>query len=104
MILPRGTVLCHGDLLIAEDGFTVAVAAAVEPLTVAASDDPLLLVRASYHLGNRHAAVQIGPGELRYLRDPVLDRLLTELGLVLRHEKAPFQPEPGAWHHAAHDH
>jgi urease accessory protein len=46
--------------------------------------------------------LQILDGELRYLGDHVLDRMLEVLGLQVVHEHLPFEPEAGAYH--AHDH
>jgi len=109
LILPRGTVLRHGDLLRTMTGLVVEVQAALESVSTARTDDPLLLARAAYHLGNRHVPLQVGPGWLRYLHDHVLDRLVRELGLAVISEQALFEPEAGAQgdsnaHHPHHDH
>src|ERR1700754_4835213 len=69
LLLERGTVLRGGDLLLASDGRVVEVVAAVEDVSVVTAADPWLLARAAYHLGNRHVAVQVANGSLRYLRD-----------------------------------
>jgi urease accessory protein len=55
-------VLCDGDALVCGNNAIVLVRAASESLTEASSDDPLLLLRAAYHLGNRHVSLQILPG------------------------------------------
>jgi urease accessory protein len=108
--LARGTVLRGGDLLQAADGRIVAVVAAPESLSVVNSTDPLLLARVAYHLGNRHVAVQIVPGGLRYLHDHVLDDMVGGLGLQVGVQTLPFEPEGGAYgrhdqgHHSAHAH
>ena len=81
LFLPRGTVLRHGDRLRAADGRVVEVRAAPETVSTGRTDDPLRLARAAYHLGNRHVALQLGPGWLRYLHDHVLDGMVQELGL-----------------------
>ena len=107
LFLPRGTVLRHGDRLRATDGLVVEVRAAPEAVSTARADDPLLLARAAYHLGNRHVALQLGPGWLRYPHDYVLDGMARELGLAVTCEQAPFEPETGAYgggHHHGHDH
>lgn len=109
LFLPRGTVLRHGDLLRTTSGLVVEVQAALESVSTAQTDDPLLLARAAYHLGNRHVPLQVGPGWLRYLHDHVLDRMVQELGLAVISEQAPFEPEAGAQgevnvHHHHHDH
>jgi urease accessory protein len=98
LFLPRGTVLHEGDLLRAEDGRVVRVVAAPEPVSVVRTDDALLFARACYHLGNRHVALQIASGELRYPCDHVLDDLVRGLGLSVDHALAPFEPEHGAYH------
>ena len=97
VFLARGTVLRDGDRLRTVDGLIVEVRAAPETV------DPLQLARAAYHLGNRHVALQLGPGWLRYLHDHVLDGLAQTLGLNVVSEQAPFEPEAGAYgggHHS----
>ena len=97
LFLPRGTVLRHGDRLRATGGLVVEVRAAPEAVSTARTDDPLLLARAAYHLGNRHVALQLGSGWLRYLHDHVLDGMVRELGLTVIGEQASFEPEAGAF-------
>lgn len=97
LVLPRGTVLRGGDVLAGADGDLVRVCAAAEPVSTAASADPTTLLRGAYHLGNRHVAVQVGPGWLRYLHDHVLDDMLRGLGLEVGLAKLPFEPEAGAY-------
>jgi urease accessory protein len=97
LFLERGTSLKDGDLLLGENGFSVLVKAADEELSCVVSDDPHLLARACYHLGNRHVSIQIEPGWVRYLHDHVLDEMLRGLGLEVTRLKAPFEPEPGAY-------
>jgi urease accessory protein len=97
VLLPRGEVLRHGDVLGGDDGLVVRIAAAPESLSCAESPDPLLLARACYHLGNRHVALQIGPGRLCWLHDHVLDGMVRGLGLAVTAITAPFEPEPGAY-------
>jgi urease accessory protein len=84
------------------------VIAAPEELSVAVARDAHELARAAYHLGNRHVAVELAPGRVAYLHDHVLDDMLRSLGLVVVSERAPFEPESGAYGHAharqAHDH
>ena len=107
LLLPRGTVLGAGDRLRADDGGIIAVNAAPESLSAARTPDPLLLVRAAYHLGNRHVALQVDPGELRYQHDHVLDDLVAALGLAVKVVTAPFHPEGGAYgrgHSHEHEH
>jgi urease accessory protein len=55
------------------------------------------LLRAAYHLGNRHVPLEVGEGYLRYLRDHVLDAMVRDLGLTVSADEAPFEPEAGAY-------
>src|SRR5215831_2520191 len=104
LLLPRGTVLLDGQLLRADgDAGLVLVRAAAETLSVARASDPHLIARAAYHLGNRHVAVEIGPGWVAYEHDHVLDGMVRSLGLDVGTRVAPFEPETGGYKHdAAH--
>ncbi len=97
ILLPRGEVLRHGDMLGSENGLAVRILAAAEPLSCAESGNPLLLARACYHLGNRHVALQIEPGRLCWLRDHVLSDMVRGLGLDVTKIEGPFEPEAGAY-------
>lgn len=111
LFLPRGTVLRGGDGLLDERGAALTVRAASEALyeviAAAPSADPGFdLLRAAYHLGNRHVPVQLAPDWLRLEQDTVLRDLLQRLGLVVREIVAPFEPEAGAYgggHRHDHD-
>ncbi len=97
LALPRGTVLRDGDALASAEGGTIRIRAAAETTSTASHTDPATLLRAAYHLGNRHVPVQIGPGWLRYLHDHVLDALCQGLGLAVAVAERPFEPEDGAY-------
>lgn len=97
LILERGSILRDGDLLLGGDGRVVRVVAAPEIVSIVHAEDARALMRASYHLGNRHVALQIGDGWVRYLHDHVLDDMVRGLGLKVRVEEAPFEPEAGAY-------
>ena len=108
LFLPRGTVLRGDDQLLAADGTVVEVRAADETVSTVRAPVQRLL-RAAYHLGNRHVPLQIGEGWLRYGHDHVLDDMVRGLGLEVSCEQAPFEPEGGAYggghsHGHSHDH
>ncbi|MEG4942181.1 urease accessory protein UreE [Microcoleus sp. F4-D5] len=99
--LPRGTVLRDRDLLQSEDGSClVLVSAKPEPVLTARASSPLLLMRAAYHLGNRHVALEIADNYLRLSPDSVLQGMLEKMGLEVTEEIVPFQPEMGAYGHS----
>jgi urease accessory protein len=97
--LPRGTVLRGGDQLRAADGTLLDIVAAREPVSTVWSRDLRRLAQVAYHLGNRHVALEIGTGWVRYLADHVLDAMVEQLGLAVIHHDEPFEPEAGAYGH-----
>lgn len=104
LVLPRGTVLRGGDLVVASDGRVVEVVAPPEPLLHVTADSPEALARAAYHLGNRHVPVQVGEGWLRLAKDHVLEVMLEGLGAHVSALEAAFEPEAGAYGaHHRHD-
>lgn len=103
LFIERGSVLRGGDKLVANDGTVIEVIAAAEALMEARSSDALELARVAYHLGNRHVAVQILGGSLRFARDHVLGEMVRGLGLPVSEIEAAFEPESGAYG-APHSH
>jgi urease accessory protein len=98
--LPRGTILNEGDLLKSENAQVIAqIIAQSEPVITIYASNPLHLIRAAYHLGNRHVPVEISSDYLRISPDPVLQEMLIHLGLEIQTEVVSFYPEPGAYHH-----
>lgn len=104
LFLPRGSMMKQGDRLQAESGQVVEIQAAPELVSTIRVEDPLLMSRACYHLGNRHVPLQIGDGLLRYQHDHVLDEMCRGLGLIVSTEQAPFEPESGAYGEQASSH
>jgi urease accessory protein len=97
LFLPRGSVLRDGDLLEAEDGSLIRVESAPEKVLLVTAETPFALLRAAYHLGNRHTPVELGENYLKLESDPVLQEMLVRLGVAVREEYSPFQPESGAY-------
>lgn len=99
--LPRGTILKDGDLLLSEaDNVVVRIVAQPEPVITVRGKTRLELLKAAYHLGNRHVPIEITPEYLRLTPDPVLHSLLIKLGLQVIEETVPFHPETGAYGHS----
>ena len=98
--LPRGTVLYDGDLLQSDSSdIVVRIVAKPEPVLTVTSQTTVDLLRASYHLGNRHVPLEVTPNYLRLSPDPVLQAMLEQLGVEVKEEVVPFQPEVGAYGH-----
>lgn len=114
VFLPRGTVVRGGDVLVAEDGSLRRVVAAPQPVLVVRAcgqhGSPFDLLRAAYHLGNRHVQLELQAHQLQLEPDHVLAELLRRMHLIVEEACAPFEPETGAYaagghgHPAAHSH
>lgn len=108
VFLPRGTAVRGGDILVVEDGSLVRVIAA--PQTVlrithcTAHGTPFDLVRAAYHLGNRHVPIELRPDHLQIEPDHVLADMLRAMHLIVTAQQAPFEPEGGAYAAGGHGH
>jgi urease accessory protein len=102
ILLPRGSVLRDGAVLVGDDGALLIVEAVPELLARVSASSPHTLLRAVYHLANRHVPAQLGPDHALIERDPVLERMLTGLGATIEHIEAPFEPEAGAYDGHAH--
>jgi urease accessory protein len=108
VFLPRGTVVHGGDVLVAEDGSLVAVKAALQPVLVVRHcphhGAPSDLLRAAYHLGNRHVPVELAPQHLKLEPDHVLADMLRRMHLIVTEKSASFDPERGAYEAGGHGH
>lgn len=107
LMMKQGTVLHHGDILVADDGNLIVVHAAEESVLRVTADTPTALARAAYHLGNRHVLVEIGADYLKLEYDAVLVDMLKRLGgLSIDRLDLPFEPDVGAYgggHKHGHD-
>lgn len=109
IFLPRGSVVRGGDVLVAEDGSLVRVLAAPQPVLVithcSEHGTPFDLMRAAYHLGNRHVPIELKPDHLKIEPDHVLADMLRSMHMIVREANEAFEPEGGAYgDHATHGH
>ena len=121
VFLPRGTVVRGGDVLVTTAGGLVRVVAAPQPvLRITACTDhshdhghahngAFDLMRAAYHLGNRHVPIELKPDHLKIEPDHVLADLLRAMHLKVEAVRASFEPESGAYgqansHGSGHGH
>ncbi|WKB54569.1 urease accessory protein UreE [Eleftheria terrae] len=108
VFLPRGTVVRGGDVLVAEDGSLIRVLAAPQPVLLVSPcrehGSPFDLLRAAYHLGNRHVQLELQPDHLKLEPDHVLADLLRQMHLEVAPAQAAFEPEAGAYAGGGHGH
>lgn len=100
--LERPAGLQDGDALKLEDGRTVLVRAAAEPLLEITAATPLRLARLAWHIGNRHTPAEIGEDAIWIEPDHVLAEMARGLGGAVREVTRPFAPERGAYHGHTH--
>lgn len=94
--LAKTTSLDEGDVLCLENGLTITVKAADEPLLEIRGD---ALPRLAWHIGNRHTPCQVDRGRLLIQRDHVIRDMLERLGAEITEIEEPFLPEGGAYGH-----
>ena len=108
VFLPRGTAVRGGDVLVAEDGSFVLMRAAPQPVLVvrhcSEHGTPFDLVRAAYHLGNRHVQLELRPDHLKLEPDHVLADMLRQQHLIVTEANEAFEPEGGAYAGGGHGH
>ena len=115
VFLPRGQIVRGGDVLVRDDGALVAVRALAQPVLVVtpgAGGSPHDLLRAAYHLGNRHVPLEVRADRLQLEPDHVLADMLRRMGFAVAAIDAAFEPEAGAYEpgsghghdHGDHDH
>lgn len=103
--LDKASVLDDGDALKLEDGRLVEVKAAPERLIEITTENPVRLLKAAWHIGNRHVAAEIAEGAIYIAYDHVLLEMLRGLGATTREVERPFRPERGAYDGGhGHDH
>ena len=119
IFLPRGQAVRGGDVLVAEDGSMIrAIAAPQKVLKITACAEhgtAFDLMRAAYHLGNRHVPIELQPDHLKIEPDHVLADMLRSMHMTVVEADLPFEPEGGAYgghvtndghshHHHGHGH
>ena len=110
VFLQRGHVVRGGDVLVADDGSLIRIEAAPQALlritTCPQHGTPFDLVRAAYHLGNRHVPIELKPDHLQIEPDAVLADMLRSMHLIVNKVDAAFEPEGGAYgaHHGGSGH
>ena len=108
VFLPRGTAVRGGDVLVAEDGSLIKVIAAPQAVLkithCTAHGSPYDLIRAAYHLGNRHVPIELKPDHLKIEPDHVLADMLRAMHLIVQGVDEAFEPENGAYAAGGHAH
>lgn len=119
--LPRTEVLRSGAIIATDDGEELKIVAAPQTVMQVTANSTIDtanfdLMRAAYHLGNRHVPLMLTIDALYFEPDHVLQDMLLGLGVQVETVKHPFEPEIGAYskrggdgehshgHHHSHGH
>ena len=87
-----------GEILKSENSHVfVSVEAAQEDVMRISSENRLQLLKAAYHLGNRHVEIELHDKELYLLNDVVMKKMLEGHGFEIESFQRPFSPEMGAY-------
>lgn len=102
--LPRTGILRSGSVIATDHGELLRVNAKPETLMQVTADHEFDLLKAAYHLGNRHVPLMLTPTALYFEPDHVLAEMVQGLGLEVQEVMHPFEPESGAYAQHQHDH
>lgn len=101
--LPRTGVLRGGAYIATTTGEVLQIQAAPEKLLCVTANQPFDLLKAAYHLGNRHVPLMLTPAALYLEPDYVLADMVRGLGLTVEEVMHPFEPESGAYAQHSHE-
>ncbi|MHA3049502.1 urease accessory protein UreE [Acinetobacter sp. ANC 4641] len=102
--LPRTGILRSGSFIATAQGEILRVDAKAECLMCVTAPTQFDLLKAAYHLGNRHVPLMLTPTALYFEPDHVLAEMVEGLGLAVNEVEHPFEPESGAYAQHSHDH
>ncbi|HAV5380468.1 urease accessory protein UreE [Acinetobacter baumannii] len=102
--LPRTGILRSGSYIATQEGDVLRVDAKPERLMKVTAQTEFDLLKAAYHLGNRHVPLMLTPTALYFEPDHVLAEMVEGLGLTVTETDHPFEPESGAYAQYSHDH
>ena len=98
--LPRDGKLNDGDILSTnKSNFYVEIIAKKENLIEISSNSKIELIKAAYHLGNRHVEVEIEEDTLLTKSDYVIENMLKNFNVDIINTQKKFFPEKGAHSH-----
>ena len=98
--LPREGIINDGDIFRTnQENIFIHVIAKKEKLFQISTGKSIDMLKVSYHLGNRHTAMEINDNYLFIKEDYVMRNLLEKLGAEIKLVHKKFFPENGAFLH-----
>ncbi|MEL7310778.1 MAG: urease accessory protein UreE [Pseudomonadota bacterium] len=97
--LPEAKALRDGDLLVLNDQSAIRVVAADEAVMRVTAQDPHVLMRLAWHIGNRHLPAELHASYILLAEDHVIAEMIRGLGGHVEARQMPFHPEGGAYDH-----
>ena len=98
--LPREGIINDGDILRTnQENIFIHVKAKIESLFQIYTSSTLEMLKISYHLGNRHIAIEINNNYLFVKENYIVKRLLKNFDTEIKIINKKFFPEIGAFNH-----
>jgi urease accessory protein len=94
VLLPRGQILRHGDVLFEDETRAVVVNVLPCELLVVRSDNSRLMIELALELGNLHWPTQVTETEIIFPEEPEAVAAAKRLGLEAFREMRRFEPLP----------
>lgn len=102
--LPRTGILRSGSFIATTQGEILRIDAKAERVMQVTARSDFDLLKAAYHLGNRHVPLMLTPTALYFEPDHVLAEMVVGLGLTVTETEHSFEPESGAYAQHSHSH
>lgn len=102
--LPRTGILRSGSFIATTQGEILRIDAKAERVMQVTARFDFDLLKAAYHLGNRHVPLMLTPTALYFEPDHVLAEMVVGLGLTVTETEHSFEPESGAYAQHSHSH
>jgi urease accessory protein len=91
--------LSHNSYLITNDHKAIKVIAKKEKIIQITIANPVKQSEVAWHIGNRHLAAEVGKKTISILFDPVIWKMLKQLGYKISTTNKIFEPLGGAYDH-----
>ena len=97
LALEKAAELPVGGIFLLQSGKKIKILAANEELMTVCTNSKIDLIKASWHIGNRHLNCDVKDDQIILRRDEVIAKMLIGLGCSISYMNGPFQPLSGAY-------
>ena len=97
LALEKAAELPVGGIFVLQSGKKIKILAANEELMMVRANSKIELIKASWHIGNRHLNCDIKDDQIVLRNDEIIAKMLIGLGCNISYLNAPFLPLSGAY-------